>query len=124
MSVLRRSNTNPEDMPTDKLILWIDNAPDFYDMQATYTAYGKQKATIRKLQRTIDRIEDEIAIEQDKPRSNDAKKAKLTATSSLKDTLAELEADLYILESKVKMLEYQRSMFNAATFRHRMTNEI
>lgn len=117
-------NDSIKDALGSKLEQWLNNPPDLYEMDEAYTNYGKLKALVRKIQRQIEAIEDEIMLEQDKPRSNEARKAKLTATASLKDTLANAEADLAIAETEVKKLEYRRSMFSAAIYRTKLTYEI
>ena len=60
----------------------------------------------------------------DKPRSNDARIARIKSTASLRDKLAELEADFAIIESKLKLIEIQKTMFNAANFRTRIEQSL
>jgi len=103
---------------------WLSNVPDYYDVQTMFRKQGKLKSEIRKLQREIDRKEDTITVDMDKPRSNDTRKAKLSATSSLKDNLAALESELAIVDSEVKLLELQIKMFNAANYRMKVAYDI
>ncbi len=106
---------------TVKLDPWVNAPPDFYDMTETYKQYGRLKAAEVKKKREIDRVEDDVKMEQERPRSNDAKKAMMQATSKLKDELADLQAELAEVESAVKALEFRKVMFNAANFRMRMS---
>lgn len=106
-----------------KLEVWVNNPPDFDEMHTMYKEFGRLKALIKRKEREITRVEDGITAEIDKPRSNEAKKAKLNATTRLKDDLAELEAEYAIIESEVKALEFMRSMFNAANYRMRLLHD-
>lgn len=114
-----------QDVLAKQLEPWIKNPPNYYEMRATYTKYGKIRASIRKTQRDIERAEEEVIRDNDvKPRSNDAKILKNNATSALKDTLAELEAELAEIESEVKALEFMKTMFNAANYRTRLQTDL
>jgi len=106
-----------------KLEPWINNPPEYTIMVETYKAYGRCKADIRYKKREIERVEDEITSEIEKPRSNEAKKAKLSATSELKDQLTTLEANLEILEAEVKALEFMKSMFSSSNYRMRLQEQ-
>lgn len=107
---------------TSKLEPWLNNIPDYEDMQIMYRSYGKTKAAITRIKRQIQKKEDLVAIDSDKPRSNEAKKAKINATSEMLDTLTELEAELCELEAEIKILEFVKTMFNGATYRQRMVD--
>jgi hypothetical protein len=106
---------NTTDLQT-KLNVWLLNPPDYYDVTEAYTEYGRLRAAIKRKEREISRAEDIITIEIDKPRSNEAKVAKLTATATLRDELSELEAEYAIIEAQIKVLEFMKSMFSAATY--------
>lgn len=99
---------------------WLNDIPDYFDVRDAYTEQGRLKARIRRVSRDIERKEDEVSIEVDKPRSNEAKIAKLRATSVMKDELAELEAELAVVDSSVKLLEYRLKMYNASNYRTRI----
>jgi hypothetical protein len=102
---------------------WVNNPPDYTVMVETYKSQGRLKAKIRLIKREIERTEDDISVEVDKPRSNEAKKQKLAATSHLRDELADLEAELELVESDVKALEFMKTMFNAANYRTRLSEQ-
>ena len=121
MSRLREDTV--ESVLQQKLEPWINNPPDYYEMITTYKKYGKINAAIKRKQREISRIEEQITSEIDRPRSNDARKAKLNATATLKDELTELEAQLAEIESEVKALEYMKVMFNASNYRTRLAEQ-
>jgi hypothetical protein len=121
MSRLQKTNDmSITDMLLQKLEPWVNNPPNYYEMKESYDAYGKLRAAIKRKEREIARAEESVTIDNDKPRSNEAKKAKLNATATLKDELAELEAELAIVESEVKALEFLKTMFQAATYRTKM----
>ena len=103
-----------------KLEPWINNPPDYYEMIEAYKEMGRINAAIKRKQREISRAEENVTAEIDRPRSNDAKKAKLAATVTLKDELADLEADFAIVEAQVKALEFMKVMFNASNYRTRL----
>lgn len=104
-----------------KLEPWVNNPPDYIEMTTAYKAQGRLNSAIKLKHREIVRAEDEVTVDQDRPRSNEAKKAKLAATSTLKDELAQLEADLAIVDSEIKALEFMKVMFNAANYRTRLS---
>lgn len=104
-----------------KLEPWVNNPPDYTEMKVAYLAQGRLNSAIRLKKREIDKAEDMVTGEQDRPRSNDAKKAKLLATSTLKDELAQLEAELAVVDSEIKALEFMKVMFNAANYRTRLS---
>lgn len=126
MSRLRSDNgdRSVEEVLLARLEPWINNPPDYFEMREIYTKYGKLKADIRRKQREIDRAEEEVMRMVDRPRSNEAKLMKNNSTSHLRDQLAELEAELAIVESEVKALEFMKTMFNAANFRTRLTVDL
>lgn len=117
MSRLQPKNDSIADTLLEKLEPWANNPPDYEEMNTTYREYGRLRAAIKRKERQISRAEESVTIDNDKPRSNDAKKAKLNATASLKDELSELEAEYAIVEAEVKALEFLKTMFQAATFR-------
>lgn len=106
-----------------KLEPWINNPPDYYEMIEAYKEMGRINAAIKRKQREISRAEENVTAEIDRPRSNDAKKAKLAATVTLKDELADLEADFAIVEAQVKALEFMKVMFNASNYRTRLATD-
>ncbi len=111
-----------EDTLTHRLETWSNNPPQYEHMLETYKSLGRCKAAIVRKKREIETVEEAITVEIDKPRSNDAKKAKLNATSKLKDELTELLAELEILEAEIKTLEFLKTMFNAANYRMKMVD--
>lgn len=113
----------PSDIVRQKLSPWLNNPPDYHDVKDTYEQFGKIRAAIRTLEREISKIEDKIGAESDKPRGNDTKKAKVEATTELKDKLAVLEAQCMELEAHIKFLEYAKVMYNAASFQSRAIYE-
>jgi len=106
-----------------KLEVWINNPPEYDVMIETYKQHGRLKAKIRLIKREIERIEENITVLIDKPRSNEAKKAKLDATVSLKDALADSEAELELVDSEIKALEFMKVMFNASNYRTRLAEQ-
>jgi DNA repair exonuclease SbcCD ATPase subunit len=99
---------------------WMNTVPDFYDMNSTYKELGRLNAAIRRKKRAIEKIEETIAAETDRPRSNEARINKIHATETLKDELCDLEAQKEEIETTVKAMEFHKTMFNAANFRSRM----
>jgi hypothetical protein len=118
-----QNNGEVENTLHRKLEPWVNNPPDYETMIETYKQYGRIKSDIRYKKREIERVEELIIVDIDKPRSNEAKKAKLSATSELKDELTTLEANLEIIESEVKALEFMKTMFNAANYRTRLSEQ-
>ena len=108
----------------DKLDPWIRNPPVYEEVVETLHTYGQLQASIKLLKRKIDSAEDAVTCDIDKPRSNDARIARIKSTASLRDKLAELEADFAIIESKLKLIEIQKTMFNAANFRTRIEQSL
>jgi predicted nucleic acid-binding Zn-ribbon protein len=108
----------------EKLDPFLNNVPDYDEVKALYKKQGRLKSSIRLLQREIQRTEEEVNRQYDKPRSNDTRRVKDNATSHLNDKLAELEAELAIIDSDVKAMEYFKSMFQAAVFRAKMIDQI
>lgn len=95
---------------------WIDNVPDYYDMTSAYENLAKIKAQIIRVKRSIERVEEQIAVDADRPRSNETRQKRLQATQTLKDELAEYESALAYAESSVKILEYKKSMFASVSY--------
>jgi hypothetical protein len=105
------------------LDVWVTNAPDYYDMTQAYRGYGRLKQLIILKEREIERIAEQVAVEEDKPRSNAARSRKLQATTKLSDELAELKAEFASTEAYVKSLEFAKSMFASAAYTLRMRHE-
>lgn len=119
MSRLQSNSANQ--VLVSRLNPWLNGGiPDYYDVQKAYKELGRLQAAVKRKQREITRAEETVVSEQDKPRSNDARRAKLSATSALKDQLSELEADLAIVETEVKALDFARSMFSSAVYRTKL----
>ena len=116
-------NSSVESLLHRKLEPWVNNPPEYQTMIDRYKDHGRIKARIVTLKREIEKVEEAISAEIDKPRSNEAKKAKITATSGLKDSLAELEAELEIVDAEIKALEFMKTMFNAANYRMRLADQ-
>jgi hypothetical protein len=72
---------------------WILQLPDYYKTKETFERLAELDAQIILLKREIEKAEDLIVLGDDKPRSNEARKAKILATSDMKDHLAQLEAE-------------------------------
>ena len=124
MSRLQQTNNGViENTISKQLEPWVNNPPAYETMIETYKKQGRLKAAIVRLKREIQRIEDQVSVDIDKPRSNEAKKAKLEATAEEKDKLSELEAELEIVDTDVKILEFQKTMFNAANYRMRLQEQ-
>ena len=107
-----------------KLKPWIEDPPDFFIVADEFKALGAIKAQIIQKKREIERVEDGVSIESDKPRSNEAKQQKLKSTITLKDELADLEAQHAVLELSVKRLEYRKTMFNASSYALKMALDL
>lgn len=115
---------NQQAMIERALDKWLKNPPDYDDVYTAYKTRGKLQADRIKVLRDITRIEDDVAAESDKPRSNDTRKLKLERTRQLKDNLALIEADLAIHENDIKFLEYRKAMAQAATWQLKQMMEI
>lgn len=102
---------------------WVANAPDYYDMTQAYRAYGRLKQLIILKEREIERVAEQITVEDDKPRSNAARARKIQATSELSDELAELKAEFAAQEAYVKSLEFAKAMFASASYTIKMRYE-
>jgi DNA-binding transcriptional regulator GbsR (MarR family) len=117
----RLQSNSADNVIAQRLNPWLNGGiPDYYDVQKAYKELGRLQAAVKRKQREISRAEETITAEQDKPRSNDARKAKLHATTALKDELSELEADLAVIEAEVKALEFTRGMFSSAVYRTKL----
>lgn len=125
----RLQNNMPQEETVDsvlarKLEPWINNPPEYDTMIETYKRQGRLKALIVRKKREIDRTIEELSRTHDfKPRSNDAKLIKDNSTSHLRDDLADLEAELEVVESTVKALEFMKTMFNASNYRTRLSEQ-
>ena len=121
MSRLRNNGSEDvQDTLQKKLEPWINNPPEYETMIEAYKQHGRLKADIIRLKRQIEKAEEQVVIDIDKPRSNEAKKAKLSATSDLRDILAHTEAKLEIIDAEIKALEFMKTMFNASNYRTRL----
>lgn len=107
----------PDEIIQVKLGPWVNNPPDFHDMTEAYDTYASLRSQIIQKKRDIERVEDEVTSEEDKPRSNEARKKRLHATVQLKDQLADLEAAFAFAESTIKKLEYRKDMFKSANYK-------
>ena len=123
MSRLNGTANTPDEVLRRKLEPWINNPPEYETMIETYKSLGRIKAAIARKKREIERAEELVTVEVDRPRSNEAKKAKLSATSELKDELSELEAELEVIDAEVKALEFMKVMFNASNYRTRLAEQ-
>lgn len=99
---------------------WVQNCPDYYEVTQAYKGFGRLKQLIILKERDIERIEQQIAVEEDKPRSNVARSRKILETSTLLDELAELKAQFAEHEAYVKSLEYAKSMFASSAYTIKM----
>ena len=99
---------------------WVQNCPDYYEVTQAYKGFGRLKQLIILTERDIERIEQQIAVEEDKPRSNVARSRKISETSTLLDELAELKAQFAEHEAYVKSLEYAKSMFASSAYTIKM----
>jgi hypothetical protein len=99
---------------------WVQNCPDYYEVTQAYKGFGRLKQLIILKERDIERIEQQIAVEEDKPRSNVARSRKISETSTLLDELAELKAQFAEHEAYVKSLEYAKSMFASSAYTIKM----
>jgi hypothetical protein len=102
-----------------KLDPWLSNPPDYDDVSQTYKKRGLLNARRARLVREISRAEDDVVIDSSNPRSNSTRLMKLEATKQLRDELAELEAEIQINDSDVKLLEYRRDMYKVANYQLR-----
>ena len=107
-----------------KLDKWLNEPPDFHDVDEAYKERGKLQSERIKLLRAIEQIEDDVVLEHGKPRSNEARILKLTHTRTLRDALAILEADIAENDSRCKLLEFRRSMFSAAIYRTKISMDL
>ena len=99
---------------------WVSNAPDYYDMTRAYKSLGRIKQLVILKERDIERIEQQIVIEDDKPRSNTARAKRFQATTILLDELAELKGELAVLDAYCKQLEFAKSMFASSAYTIKM----
>lgn len=100
-----------------KLDKWLNQPPDYDDVERAYNLRGRLQARRINLLRVIERAEDEAVLEHGKPRSNEARILKMNATKELRDELANLDAELALAENDCKLLEFRKAMFSAAVFR-------
>jgi len=115
-SATGNSNEDTSVVANHKLQHWLENPPDLSEMLEVYDTYAYIKAAIIRKKREIKVVEDEISLEIDRPRSNEAKRAKMQATKSLEDDLAGLEEEFVYAEIAVKKIEFRKSMYQNATY--------
>lgn len=113
---LLNGDKTPDDIIVERINGWLNNPPDFFDVSAVYDTLADLKRKARTLRGDIKRIENEVAKTVDKPRSNEARIAKVEATEQLEETLTLVEADIEYYEMKAKKLEYMRSMFASSSY--------
>lgn len=116
MNLAHWASDNTEQPEPHKADAWIDNVPDYHDMTEAYNNIARIKSGIIRVKRDIERVEEQIAVDADRPRSNETRQKRLSATQSLKDMLADLEAEHAVAEAKVKILEYRKSMFASVAY--------
>lgn len=109
---------------TSRAIDWLENPPDYYDMTTAYQRLGELRAQVIKLKREIERIEEQVSIAEERPRSNEARSRRLQATSILKDSLADTEAETAIQEAVIKSLEYRKSMYASVAYTTKLRLEV
>lgn len=108
-----------------KLDKWINDPPDYDDVEKAYKMRGRLQSTKIALVRDIEAAEDEIVSDEDnKPRSNATRIKKLEATKNLRNKLAEVECQMAENDALCKWLEFRKSMFSAAVFRVKIQYEI
>lgn len=111
-------------LPKNRINEWLDNVPDYYDMTKAYEELGNIRAKIILIKREIERVEEQVSIEAERPRSNEARSRRLQATAVLKDSLADAEAKAVIQEALVKTYEYRKSMFASAAYTAKIRLEV
>jgi hypothetical protein len=111
-------------LPKNKVNEWLENVPDYHDMTECYATLGRLKAEIILLKREIERVEEQVSIEADKPRSNETRSKRLQATAILKDKLADCEANISQWEMHAKSLEFHKSMFASAAYTTKIRLEV
>lgn len=95
---------------------WLANPPSHADMVEIYRQRGQLKAQQVRLERAIERAEEDVTAESAQPRGNEAKRQRIQATADLRDQLASVEAGLIMIESEVKILEFARDMIRTANY--------
>jgi hypothetical protein len=93
-------------------------------MTSTYKRLGELRAQVIKLKREIERVEEQVSIEAERPRSNETRSRRLQATTVLKDSLADIEAETAIQETLVKSLEYRKSMYASMAYTTKLRLEV
>lgn len=106
-----------------KLSPWLESPPDYQDVKDTYTRLGTVRRDIKLLKRDIDEAEDMVIAASDRPRSNETRIAKLSATKALKQELAKLEGEEAELEMAVKFMEFHKAMYASASYQSRILYE-
>lgn len=107
-----------------KIDPWLRNPPDFEEVSRAYQQRGLLKSKRARLLRKIDNAEDSAIIENGNPRSNATRFAKLSATKQLRDELAELDAEIELNDSQVKLLEFRRDMYKVANYQLKNTLDL
>jgi hypothetical protein len=114
----------PNELIEDRLNSWLNNPPDYYTVTEVYDRLSELKRRARLYRGDISRIEDEVSIEVDKPRSTEAKKRKLEATAGIVAELVLLEAEIEYYSEQAKKFEYIRGMFASSSFALKTRNDI
>lgn len=108
-----------EELPHTRYRAWIDNPPDYFESRTRAERLATVKSAIVRLKREIERAEETVIAEQDKPRSNEARIAKNNATSTLRDRLAELQAEESELEVLIGFEGRHKTYAQIATYLYR-----
>lgn len=118
-------DTELKDAVINKLDKWINNFPDYDDVEKAYKQRGILQGRKVAILRDIENIEDEIlSDEENKPRSNSTRIKKLEATKGHRDTLAAVEQLIAENDALCKWLEFKKSMFSSAMYRVKMQMDI
>ena|SRR5688500_4193573 len=107
----------------NKLNQWLDS-PDRFTMEDTYDKIGKLERAIKLLQKDMRKAENAAIDEIDKPRSNEAKKIRNKIVDPFLDQIADIEAELCILNAERRKLEYRRDMYKQAGWHYKQTMEL
>jgi hypothetical protein len=105
-----------EDPVLKKLYSWIENVPDFYEVQELQNKRKLVYQSILSLRRSIEAKERTVIINSDAPRSNAARKQKLIDTQEDHETLLQLEQELAGLDIDLDLINKRISMFQSASF--------
>lgn len=115
---------NHDDPVLRKLFSWIENVPDFYEVDSLQKERKRILQSILALRKDIDKAENAVILESDSPRSNDTRKAKLRATQQLTETLLTLEQQLAGLDIDLDVINKRISMFQSASYVFAQRNKL